>query len=64
MNLELAPALLAVCRLDAGSPIPTWATDGTFFSISRTNDELSVICPQSQVPPGTKAEKDLSLIHI
>lgn len=32
-----------VCRLSADAPVPTWATEGPFISITRTRDELSLI---------------------
>jgi hypothetical protein len=48
---------LAVCRLDPGAAVPAWATAGDFFSITRTADELSVVCPEQAVPEGVRAEK-------
>lgn len=41
---------LAICRLAADAEIPAWATAQPFFTISRTNDELSVICRAELVP--------------
>lgn len=43
---------LAVCRLGPQEPPPAWALGAAFCSLTRTNDELSVVCPQDQVPPG------------
>lgn len=40
----------AICRLPAGADVPGWALQGSFFSITRGKDELSVVCPQAQVP--------------
>src|SRR5262249_8727933 len=48
--------LFAVCRLPSGSAIPAWATAGDVFSVTRTADELSVVCRQEAVPAGTHAE--------
>ena len=48
--------LFAVCGLPAGSPIPAWALTGSLVSVTRTPDELSIVCPQSNVPPGTQSE--------
>ena len=48
---------LAACRLDVDSEIPTWAVDGPFFSLTRTEDELSIICPEACVPSGVACEK-------
>jgi nitrilase len=46
----------AVCKLLPGSAIPAWATAGDVFSVTRTGDELSVVCRQDVVPAGTHAE--------
>jgi hypothetical protein len=48
--------LFAVCGLPPGSPIPAWALAGSFVSVTRTPDELSIVCSQSNVPPGTQSE--------
>lgn len=44
LTLTLRPCTLAVCRLPAGAEVPDWAWQGAFHSITRTPDELSVIC--------------------
>src|SRR5262249_5519366 len=50
LTLSILPETLAICRLDPASSIPDWATRGAFSSITRTADELSIICPQMDVP--------------
>src|SRR4051794_40607849 len=51
--------LFAVCRLAAGSPLPAWAGGpaGSFVSITRTTDELSIVCRQELVPEGIRCER-------
>ena len=39
-----------ICKLDQGSEIPSWAFGGEFFSLTRTAEELSILCPANQVP--------------
>lgn len=56
-TLTLLPETFAVCRLDAGAALPPWATTGGFFSITRTTEELSIVCVQSTVPDGVKCEQ-------
>ena len=48
---------LAVCRLNAGLPVPSWGLEGEFFSVTRTNDEVSIVCEESRVPEGVRCEK-------
>lgn len=53
------PGEYAVVRLESDSRIPDWAlSTGAFGSVSRTDDELSIVCLSSQVPDGMKAERD------
>lgn len=39
-----------IVRLAPDAPIPDWASKGEFHSITRTSDELSVVCLASNVP--------------
>jgi uncharacterized protein len=39
-----------VVRLAADAAVPDWATKGGFTSITRTADELSIVCPADSVP--------------
>ena len=55
LQLELLDGTLAVCRLDAGAPVPAWAA-GPFVSVTRTDAELSVVCSAEGVPAGVRAE--------
>jgi hypothetical protein len=55
LRLVILPDTFAVCRLPADSPIPTWAT-GELVSITRTADELSVVCRADAVPEGVRRE--------
>ena len=43
---------LAVCRLAAEDDVPPWAWRGEFVSITRSREELSVICAAGAVPAG------------
>lgn len=50
LDLRVLADRYAVVRLDPGSPLPDWATTGAWWSITRTADELSVVCPESSLP--------------
>ena len=63
-TLRLLPDTLAVCRLDAGAAMPWWATVAPFFSVTRTPDELSIICAASRVPLGTQATYDWRALQV
>ncbi len=51
--LQLLSGRFAVCRLSAQAPVPPWALrpNARFVCITRTEDELSIVCPESDVPP-------------
>lgn len=55
---------LTVCRLDARAKIPAWAVERRFFSVTRTSEELSIICPERQVPSGVACEKGWRAIKV
>lgn len=57
-HLTLLPDTFAICRLDADTAIPAWAISDSFFSITRTADELSIVCLQSLVPDGIRCKQD------
>lgn len=50
LRLFLLSENFAIVRLPAAADIPTWATGGPFFSVTRTADELSIVVEQSRVP--------------
>jgi hypothetical protein len=51
VRLTVIESRLAVCRLPAGSDLPAWAAGaGGFSSITRTADELSIVCGSDAVP--------------
>ena len=56
LTLTVFPERYAICRLDAKAPVPQWSEDGQFVSISRTPDELSVVCLEANVPSGVTCE--------
>jgi uncharacterized protein len=58
LKLSILPQMYAVCRLDPNGHIPHWALLGDdFISLTRTRNELSIVCLQENVPPETKAER-------
>lgn len=64
LKLALLPDRLAVCRLEPGDPVPAWADAGTFCSITRTERELSVTCPETVVPEGITAETGWACLRV
>ena len=57
LTLTLQPAMLGICRLESPEEIPSWVNDSEFFSITKTKEELSIVCPEQNIPDGTRSEK-------
>jgi uncharacterized protein len=64
LTLTTFPHLFAICRLDPDGFIPHWALLGDFVSLTRTKTELSIICPQENVPEDALAERGWRCIKI
>jgi hypothetical protein len=55
--LYLSPERLTIGQLSADAPIPAWAAgQASFCSITRTREELSIVCPENLVPAEVKQE--------
>ncbi len=50
LKFRLLTGLFAIVRLASGAPVPDWATKGEFTSVSRTAEELSIVCPTDNLP--------------
>ena len=57
LSLKIMPERMAVCRLDASAPLPGWLDGSGFYSITRTQEELSLVCHEALTPPGIKCER-------
>lgn len=64
LTLKATNGLYAVCRLNPDQKIPEWSLNGEFFSISKTDDELSVVCDNDLVPSGVKCEMNWRIMKI
>jgi hypothetical protein len=53
-----------VCRMNAFEGIPEWILDTPLSSITRTAEELSIVCPISVAPDQLKYEQDWKCLKI
>lgn len=51
LKFRQLPGTYAIVRLAPGVPLPEWATKGEFTSITRTPEELSLVCLTENLPP-------------
>ncbi len=56
LTMRVLPGELAVCRMSAEGPPPAWLfhAEARFFSLMRTPEETSIVCPVGDVPPSVE----------
>lgn len=52
VSLRVLEGRYAVCRLEAGAPVPENLPESQFLSITRTSNELSIVCADRPGLPG------------
>ena len=52
MDLRVLPGVFAVCKLAPDAPVPS-----AFWSVTRTEDELSVTCHEHELPDGAEVQR-------
>ncbi|MGB6242572.1 MAG: ACT domain-containing protein [Castellaniella sp.] len=60
VKLRLLNGAYGVARLRSSDPVPAWADGSGFVSISRTDDELSIVCLQDRIPHDVQVDGDWS----
>ena len=52
-KVSVLPLRLAIVRDEADAPFPAWAmhAEARFWSVTRTSEELSIVCDEDSVPP-------------
>ncbi len=63
-SLYLLEDSFAICRLDRDAAVPDWAISGDFFSVTRTPDELSIVCSQAGIPAGVECEVEWRCLKV
>jgi uncharacterized protein len=64
LRYSILEGRFAICRLAADSLVPEWAAASKFFSITRTANELSIVCDEGHVPAGTQSESGWACIQL
>ena len=54
--LTVLPGRMAVCRFAPDAPLPAWVfhSSAEFWCVMRTREELSVVCPEDDLPPSVE----------
>jgi len=63
-DLECLAPDFSVCQLPADANIPDWANKGEFWAITRSSDELSIVCESQFVPKDVRAEQQWRALKV
>lgn len=55
---------LGICRLPAENRIPIWVHRSSFYTVSRSRDELSIVCEERLVPKSVDCEMGWRAIRV
>jgi uncharacterized protein len=64
VQLYALDELYAIVRLEPDADVPVWARTGHFWSITRSDSELSIVCPQDDVPRDASAERGWCALEV
>jgi hypothetical protein len=64
VQLRTLPETYAIVRLQPGAELPDWVDKGPFRSVTRTDNEVSVVCRDRDVPEGESAERGWRVIEV
>lgn len=64
MNLSVKKGEFSVCRLEPDAVLPDWAQQGSFYTVSKTPEELSIVCETRLVPEKIQAESEWRIIKV
>ena len=63
MRLRTLPDSYAVVRLHPGADLPEWVDKGPFRSVTRTDNEVSVVCRDHDVPEGESVDRGWTVLE-
>ncbi len=65
LTLRVLPDRFGVCQLPADAELPDWALPRPpLTSITRTESELSIVCPEDGIPDGVIAERSWRALQV
>ena len=64
LKLSVLQGDYAVSQLEPDAPVPDWAWRGELVSVSKTRDELSILCISSSVPDDVHCERGWAALKL
>lgn len=64
LKFKILPGTYSLCRLQPSSVIPAWVLHSSFYTVSRTPKELSIVCETKFVPAGIQKSDHWKLLLV
>jgi hypothetical protein len=65
LTLCVEPGSFAVCQVRPHEAIPDWGTKSAFFSVTRTAEELSIVCTdRGDIPETVRSERGWRMLRV
>lgn len=64
LRVYVLDEVMCVARLPADAPVPEWLPDAPWWSITRTGDELSVVCEARFVPDAVRQNSGWRMLQV
>lgn len=64
LTMRLLVGRYGICRLNSNDLIPEWVYKSSFLSVTRTMDELSIVCNEESIPNNIKCEKEWRVLMV
>jgi hypothetical protein len=64
LSLKILPGRMAVCRFEPSASLPAWMDGSGFYSVTRTSEELTVVCRETLVAADTTCESGWRCIRV
>jgi hypothetical protein len=64
LGLTVLPDRYCICRFEPDISVPDWVYKSSFFSVTRTPDELSVVCAEALVPGDKSSNKGWKCLKV
>lgn len=64
LKFEILLDTFGVAKLNSTQSIPQWAYQGSFFSVTKTFDELSIVCQEMVIPEEVICERGWRALKI
>ena len=64
MRIQVLPFELTIGRFKEGRSIPDLKKGSIFFSVTKTDEEVTVVCEPEYMPPGIETESGWSVLKL